>query len=321
MYAQLADSYIWNMMNNKKQLDSIIQDVLAHGEEVNFDKMPITYSTLRNRQKSILMPKLTEVVETGDIVMVYCDPYTVRIPVYLPFIILSTGGGPSSVKGLVFLNNCDASKTEDGEYSFDATKLKVSLESCYISLQMFLHRNDSKLQSPQIMRPSVKMYAHTMTECLNRKFSIKLDQDIFNTVMYAVSKYFVTTMMGYSSNESVIDSYCLLACNNPNVTILKQIMGDFDEDDFMNAQTLITALSGHPRLKSRIGKLTVSGFIESYINMYNSSMILSMENYAYFVFNILSVTNRTYVNNYQMLENIVGDDGKKLYASLVTTIC
>ena len=308
------------MLNGKKQFDTIIQDTISKGMEIGFDKMPITFSTLRNRQKSVIMSKITEAVENGDIVMVYCDPETMRIPLYLPFIILSMGN-VNSCKGLVFLNNCECNPMCN-EYQCDATKLKVALESCYMGLQMFLHRNDMKLQSPQVIRPSVKMYAHIMTECLNRKFSVKLDPDIFNTVMYLMSKYFVSTVMGcHPNDDSVMDSYCLSGCNNPNIQMLKQTVSDFQDDDFKNIQTLILSLSKHPRLKSRLGKLTVSGFIEAYINMYNTSMLLAMENFPYFVFNILSVTNRTYINNYQMLENIVGDDGKKMYAALVTTIC
>ena len=190
-----------------------------------------------------------------------------------------------------------------------------------MSLQMHILGRRSKMQDPQKVRPAVSMYSHIVAECLNRKFSIKLDQDVFNTVMYTLSKYFVVTVLGCNVNENVLDSYCLMNCKNANVPILKQTVAEFKEEDFANIQTVITTLASHPRLKSRLGKLTVSGFIESYINMYDASMMLALENFPYFVFNILSVNARTYINRYHLLENIVGDDGKKLYAALVTTIC
>ena len=319
MYAQLANSYSWNMLNNKKQMDSLIQTVISEGNSISFEQMPNTYSALRNKQKSIIMSKIVDAVHNGDIIMVDCPAEKIRIPLYLPFIVLSSGS-INTCKGVVFLNNCGGQQVGD-EYECDATKLRVALESCYMSLQMLVHRNDSKLQTPQIIRPAVKIYSHIIGECLNRKFSIKLDTDIFNTVMYAVSKYFVLTVMGSSLNESTLDNYCLSCCVDPNQAILRKTMEEFKDEDFQNIQTLLTALANHPRLKSRLGKLTVSGFLESYINMYDASMMLAMENFPYFVFNVLSVNNRTYINRYQMLENIVGDDGKKLYAALVTTIC
>lgn len=319
MYAQLVNSYCWSMMNNKGQLSSLIQNIVANGKTITFDDMPTVYSTLRNRQKTILTSKIVDAVNNGDISIIYCDQESIRIPLYLPFVIISSGS-LASCKGLVFLNNCEGTKLED-EYDCSATKLRVALESCYLSLQMHILGSSSKLQASQIVRPSVGMYSHIVAECLNRKFSIKLDQDVFNTVMYILSKYFVVTVLGCNVNEDILDSYCMMGCKNANVPILKQTVAEFKEEDFANIQTVLTALSSHPRLKSRLGKLTVSGFIEAYINMYDASMMLALENFPYFVFNILSVNARTYINRYQMLENIVGDDGKKLYAALVTTIC
>lgn len=319
MYAQLVNSYCWSMMNNKGQLSSLIQNIVANGKTVTFNDMPTVYSTLRNRQKSILISKIVESIENGDISIIYCDQESIRIPLYLPFVIVSSGS-LASCKGMVFLNNCEGVKLED-EYDCNVSKLKVALESCYIALQMHLLGSGSKLQSAQIVRPGVSIYSHMVAECLNRKFSIKLDQDVFNTVMYVLSKYFVVTVLGCNVDESVLDSYCLMNCVNANVPILKQTVADFKEEDFANIKSVISALSQHPRLKSRLGKLTVSGFIESYINMYDAPMMLALENFPYFVFNVLSVNARTYINRYQMLEKIVSDDGKKLYAALVTTIC
>ena len=319
MYAQLVNSYCWSMMNNKGQLSSLIQNIVANGKTVTFDNMPTVYSTLRNRQKSILTTKVVDAVNSGDISIIYCEQESIRIPLYLPFVIVSSGS-IASCKGLVFLNNCEGVMLED-EYDCNVSKLRVALESCYMSLQMHILGSSSKMQAPQIVRPAVSMYSHIVAECLNRKFSIKLDQDVFNTVMYTLSKYFVVTVLGCNVNENVLDSYCLMNCKNANVPILKQTVAEFKEEDFANIQTVITTLASHPRLKSRLGKLTVSGFIESYINMYDASMMLALENFPYFVFNILSVNARTYINRYHLLENIVGDDGKKLYAALVTTIC
>ena len=94
----------------------------------------------------------------------------------------------------------------------------------------------------------------------------------------------------------------------------------FSPEDFENISTFITKLSSIPELKGRIGKLTVSGFVESYVNMYNAPMTLSLESFQYLVFNVISVLQTTYVNNYHMLKNIIGDDGSKLYAQLVAIL-
>ena len=73
-------------------------------------------------------------------------------------------------------------------------------------------------------------------------------------------------------------------------------------------------------LQKRLGKLTVSNFLESCINMYDASMMLGLEIFSYFFWNVISVNESTYVNNYQVLKNIVGDDGRKLYADIISTV-
>ena len=47
----------------------------------------------------------------------------------------------------------------------------------------------------------------------------------------------------------------------------------------------------------------------------------SLENYFYFLYNIISVKESTYVNNYQLLKGIVGKEGAGIYAHIMTTIC
>ena len=61
--------------------------------------------------------------------------------------------------------------------------------------------------------------------------------------------------------------------------------------------------------------------MESYINIYDASMLLALENFSYFNYNIISVLNSTYVNNYHILKQIVGKDGQSLYAALITGVC
>jgi hypothetical protein len=57
-----------------------------------------------------------------------------------------------------------------------------------------------------------------------------------------------------------------------------------------------------------------------FVTLYNAPMTLALEVFPYLIYNILSVLQTTYVNNYHMLKNIVGDDGTKLYGYLVSIL-
>lgn len=317
MYANLSSSYQWNMMNQNGTIMSRISDVMKNGTQVSPNQVATTLATIKNRIRSPLMTQLLDSLNSGKIVMVYTNQ--IKVPLYLPFLIMQPS--KSSYVGVVFLDHCECSPGES-EYNVDARKLKVSLESCYFAIRMLeldsVH--STKLISPSLIRPATKIYAHSVIECINRKYSIKLDQDIFNQVIFMVSKFFIYHVLGYNPDSTTMENFCMYNCVNPNLASIRIIDSQFEPDDFSDIGKFITKLTSIPELQGRIGKLNVSSFVQMYVNLYNAPMTLSLEVFPYLVYNIISVLNTTYVNNYHMLKNIVGDDGSKLYAQLVATL-
>lgn len=317
MYANLSNSYQWNMMNQKGFVTDRISDILKNGKQVSPEEVSMALNTIRNRLKSPIITQVLDSLKSGRINMVYAEQ--IKIPLYLPFIILQPS--KSSFAGVIFLNQCECSPGEN-EYNVDARKLKVSLESCYLALRMIEldTAHNTKLVSPSIIRPATKIYAHTITECINRKYSIKLDQTVFNQVIYMVSRYFIGTVLGYNPDSTTMENFCMYNCMNPDLGSIRIVNDQFNQEDFKNIGTFITKLVSIPELQSRLGKLNVSSFIQMYVNLYNAPMTLALETFSYLVYNIIAVLNTTYINNYHMLKNIIGDDGSKLYAQLITIL-
>lgn len=317
MYSNLSNSYQWNMMNQGGVVTDRVTNMLKNGKPVSIDEMGTALNTIRNRLRSPMITQIMDALKSGRINMVYAEQ--IRIPIYLPFIILQPSKG--SYAGVVFLNHCECSPGET-EYNVDARKLKVSLESCYLALRMIEldSANNTKLVSPSIIRPATKIYIHTVVECINRKYSIKLDQNVFNQILFMVSRYFIGTVLGYNPDSATMENFCMYNCMNPDLGAIRAVNDQFAPEDFKDISTFITKLVSIPELQGRIGKLNVGTFIQMYVNLYNAPMTLALETFSYLVYNIISVINTTYVNNYHMLKNIVGDDGNKLYAQLVTIL-
>lgn len=319
MYSLLNNSYQWNMLNENNKINNRIQSLVKSGEQIKFDRMPTALTVMRNRVKSPIFSKMLAAVEEDRMVLLFSKDNSVRVPGFLPFVVMQMGGG--EYVAIVFMNLCEARLGENEEILVNERQLKVSMESAYMALCMLDPRNEGKLQSGNLIRPASKIYAYMIAECINRRHSIKMDQNVFNAVCYILTKFFVRTTMGVTSNEDVVENYCMGNCQKPDTTMIHNIADQLDEKAYTNIATLLGAMVDLPALTPRLGKLTVSNFTESFINMYDIANILSLENFPYFVFNVISVVDTTYVNNYYHLKNIVGDDGRKIYAMLVSSIC
>ncbi len=317
MYAQLSQSYLWHSMNANGRVFSTVQELMKVGQQVDFTRMPTALTALRNRVKSPIFHQIQGAIKDERIVLLYNPSNQVKAPSFLPFVTMQAG---KRYVAVVFLDLCESQLGEEEEILVNPRKLKVAMESAYFALQMMDPINSSKLQSGNVIRPSSKIYTYIMTECLNRKHSIKMDQTVFNGISYLFTKFFVRTTLGCTATDEVVENYCVGNCKDPNLAIIHRIADTFTPEDFRAISSLLTKMVANSDLNVRLAKLTVSNFTESYINMYNSVMLLAAENFPYLVFNILSVMEATYVNNYYHLKSIVGDDGKKLYATLLTTI-
>lgn len=317
MYASLASSYQWNVMNANNAIMSRITGLISKEGVTPIGMITSDINIIRNRLRSPIIQEIIDALNQGDMALLYSD--TIRIPLYLPFVILQAK--PGVYCGFIVLNHCDAQKGET-EYTTNTRKLKVALESCYITLRLMQNdmAHNPKLTSTHLIRPAARIYEHMMLECMNRKYNVKLDPRLRNQLLFMLGRYFIQTVLGYNPSSDVMENYCLYECLNPDIGSIRMVNDQFVPEDFKDISTFLSKLVTIPELKGRIGEMTVSSFVEMFVNLYNAPMALAMEVFYYFLFNVLSVINATYVNNYHMLKQIVGADGSKLYSYLVTTI-
>lgn len=319
MYAQLGDSYQWKQLNFNDALINKINTVMEEGRIIYPSDIPSTMLKIKNRIKSPITSKVIDSIDSGEIVMIYAP--TIKMPLYLPFIV--SQASQHTYVGYVFLNNIVISSDIDGkEMELNERQLKVVLETCYITIQTRRIGDSPKLRSTALMKSGSKIYSGIVTECINRKHNIKLDANLYNCLLYLTSKYYIFTVMGCKNMaEDALDNYCLYNCKQFDILEMSRITKQFTNECFTDIGTFIKSLTEAPDFNKRLGKMTVSNFLESYINMYDTPMLFGLEVFPYFLYNILSVNDATYVNNYQSLKNIVGDDGKKIYADLIVGVC
>lgn len=323
-YGQLSDSFNWKHLNTNGEITNKMLSVMKNGTIIPVGNLQTFVSQYKNRFKSPISNKVLDALVENEITIMKSDE---KMPTYLPFFLIKEG--PHSVRGIVIINNFldggggggDIETTSVSELFVDVRKFKVVLEACLIAKYIQEHPESPKLTSTTIIRSGSKIHATIFTECLNRKHSIKLDPNIYNSILYLDSKFFIKNCLGANiKDEEVLNNYCLYNCKNADYRYIKHIDEYFEDSDFVDIAAFIKKLATIPEFKGRLGNLNVSAFLTSYINMYDSSMLLGLETFTYLIYNIISVNEGTFLNNYISLKNLVGDDGRRLYADLVSTI-
>ena len=317
MHAKLSDSFIWHHLNGDGTLVDKMMTIIKEGEHVKGDRIPTALLAFKNRLKSPLTNKILEELNDGGIELLYHPD--IKFPLYMPFFLMAQG--PHSVKGYVVINNMDTSNN-GSEITLDARKMKVALEACYMAISMHRLGESVKLRGTTMIKSGSKIYSSIVTECINRKHAIKMDVNVYNSLLYLSSKFFIVNILGANNlQEETLRNYCLYNCKQPDYTYIRRIDDQFEDEDYADISKFIGKISNIPEFRNRLGNLTVGGYIQSYINSFDSSMLLSMENFNYLMYNIIAVNESTFINNYTVLKNIVSDDGRKLYSDIVVSIC
>lgn len=318
MYQQLSNTFIWSHLNQNNVLTTKMASILKDGIRLSPQNLSTSLMTLRSRFKGPLTSTIMEEISSGSIQLYYAVDQ--KWVAYMPFFLIAAEDG--KIVPIVVINNITEAVSDDDEYSVDVKKLKVYLESAYMAKRIQMNNGSAKLRSNTLIKAGSKIYVSMMSECLARKHGIKMDPNVYNGVNFIITKFYIYNMLGVKDmGKEAMFNYCLYNTKNADLISIESIDEYFQEEDFKDISTLIKAMAECPYFKARLGKLTVSNFLESVINMYDNFMLLGLEAFPYLLMNIISVNEGTYLNNYSVLKDKVDRDGRQIVADLIVSIC
>jgi hypothetical protein len=149
----------------------------------------------------------------------------------------------------------------------------------------------------------------------NKKYALNIDKNKVNKLLFLANKFYLINLLGLEDNETT-KNYAMKACVAPNPLALDEANRLFKPEGYIDFSKFIDELK-NPDLGFNFKELQVRGFMEAFITMYESSMLMGLESFPYFFYNVLAVTNGAYMNNQYILEDIVDINGAKMYADLI----
>lgn len=311
-FKALQDTFLYNKMNSMSAITKNIEEVLNKGTIVKPEQAEEQLGFIRRSYKDPLKYKVLEAVNNGDIVMVY-GPERSKVPTSIPFVLLKRGEG---LQAAVFVDSYGIIDQDSGLLKMDTSKLYTMLEVALLSLHMHRKQDAVAIKSNMLSIGS-RIFATIFVKVLSKKYALATDPVKYNKLIVLASKYYFLNILGKEDSE-VLMNYAIKNCKNGNPLILQEVYAKFSAKDCEDIDKFIKALAGMQELNLK--GLDTRNYLEGFMNMYDASTILSLENIYYFIFMIWAVTNSAYMNNQYALQTIIDKDGAKLYADLASIV-
>jgi hypothetical protein len=310
-FRSLEDTYIFQNLNKNGAISANIGKILQHGTVLSQKNLEEAFMIINKNFKFPLKYKVLDQVNTHDIVLMF-SPDNARLPTCMPFFLTRDKSG--KIVAIVIVDMYGTMDKETGNINIDAKKLYCMMESAYLSKLCFMNGSQVATRNVIITNGSA-IYANMFTRVLNKKYALNVDKSKMHKVLFLASKFFMINILGAPDNE-MTNNYAMRNCLNGNPFVLKEISDMLKPEDYKDFASFIQALT-KPELNLGMGDLAVRTYLENYIHMYESSALLALVSFPYFLYNVISVTDGAYINNQYILEDIVDNNGTKIYADLM----
>lgn len=302
----LRDTYIFSQMNKGGYVDNVLK-TFANPNTAMVATPKLLEEQIIHINKTFKYPAKVAVLEAfknGTITPVLLKPSarnSARIPSSIPFVF-----DKGRTKAMVFIDNY-ANVTKNLDITIDYKKLYCLLESAYLALEGY------NRDSTSVINKGSAIFAHMFTQVLNKKFSLNTDRTAKNKVLFLASKYFLYHHLGMRDEDRLFN-YALKNCNSATAILMKDVDAEFGPQYLESLPEFIKHFADTPfKFVNGFENITVRDYISDFANMYGQETLLALESLDYFMFVISSVTIGAFLNNQVVLDEIVGDDGKKLY--------
>lgn len=305
----LEQTFIYAHLNKSNGLTQNIAALFQKGQTLTKEQLEDSFMLIMRNFKYPLKYKVMEAYKSGEIILKFGTQDT-KLPTCLPFLLTKANG---KIVAVIPIDSYGLMDKETGNVKIDAKKLYVLMESAYLAIVCYLFQSQLSNRTALISNGSA-IYSGMFTKVLNKKYSLNINKTKLHKVLLLSSKFYMINILGMKDSDLVFN-YALKNCPNGNLLTLQETNDMLELEDYDNLEKFLKALT-KPELGLNFKDLTVRGYLEAFINMYDASCLLSLESFPYFLFNVMSVTDGAYLNNQYILEDIVNNYGAKMYTDL-----
>lgn len=316
--ASLSDSVVFQAYNSHAEMSTLIMNAIKDSIVITENHIEEQIMQIERTRISPLSDKVLEEFRNGNIVLIYAN--SLRVPQMLPFFATKMGG---KIKVFVFVNNYGtiskkAVVTGETYLNIGMKDLYVLMEGAYTSLMTAMYPSRIN-RALGLMKISCSIYVHMLVRIFNKEYTISMDQDLYDKIVFTLGKYFLETVWG-CTNKDIVFSYARSNINHAmNIALLDQLSNEYESQQIKTLDKLIAFIK---EFSPRVKELNFRYFLQCFMVTYKPAATFGLECLPYFLFTIQS----SMIGSFIVKQPIIADVFKSVkgmnnfYPELVKTI-
>jgi hypothetical protein len=302
----LSDTYVFALLTKTIPVMEIIQNQITPDVIVEKTLLRDALNTISRKFVYSVKNKVLQNVLDDKIVFVYDDKNGLNLPNYFPF-----WGNTKDGKVVIYINiSRYATRTIDGHINIQPRTLFSLILGATIAL-INIESPTKFSYNTNILKLSAKIYSKMLFKTLDKVYGVGQDAMRADYILFLCGKFFIKNIVGLTDEEKI--NNIAYSCIKNTSTLNGMVMNEASHNiDYENLDKFIMSMSVVPGLKS----IQTRVVLQNYIKSFSEPILLAIENFNYFLYNLFAAQIGAFVNNEAYIQNIAGRDLETLFVEV-----
>ena len=252
-------------------------------------------------------------VNRGDVIIIFNEKSTKRLPVWCPFFKIKKNGISKTV---VDVTNYVQSHTDRATGEYTATVPYKKLYSLIVGAYIFSICDKRTVLTPRMRKYCALVWAKMFCKVLAMKVGLQSNKDRYDAFMYFAMRYFMEYILETppAISEAEAKSYFAGGVLNSTAAHIEQACQDRNIDLYSNFTIFCTTLfnndiTGIRGMRLNSGdNINFAYFLRQYMQLYYLPIALSLVSFPHFIWAIFSANQFAYIFNDKLISTNVSVD-------------
>lgn len=303
----ISKTFLYKMLNKSNDLNGELTKINSPLNIVDLEDLNGSLDVINRKFNYLMKNKIIDDVNKGLVIPVLNES-TINLPTFIPVVGIKENSVPVSYVNLTG----QAKINQDGSIEIDPRKLFAYLQTGTILRNISTLNWKSVDSNMTLLKDGSLAYSKLFTKVLDKMLAVNLIPLKSDIVRYLTAKFFLVNIMGKEDGDLVKNIAYQSVYNKTTKATLFDIDINFTEDAYDDIEKFINNLSSLEGMSS----LSIRSFLENWMKMYDSSTVLALEYYPFFLHMIFSAMVNAHINNEFIIEPLVSKEISSLYREL-----